>query len=162
MTSSFLIDTLAGLLTPRATQDGLLRALDEVMTAFGAVTGTLHRADPSGAELHAVAIRGVPPDVQPKIARIPFGKGMAGLCAARKEAVTVCDLQTDTSGSARPGARATGVEGAIVVPILAPSDGRVLGTLGIGKAAAHEYTAGESELLARCASHFAHALGARA
>ena len=42
---------------------------------------------------------------------------MAGLAVQRKEPVSVCNLQTDASGAARPGAKATGMEGALVVPI---------------------------------------------
>jgi hypothetical protein len=41
---------------------------------------------------------------------VPIGKG-TGLAAERKEPISVCNLQTDSSGDARPGAKATGMEG---------------------------------------------------
>jgi GAF domain-containing protein len=54
---------------------------------------------------------------------------MAGLAVERGEPVDACNIQTDTSGDVRPGAKATGMEGAIVVPVF---DGaRVIGALGI-------------------------------
>ena len=48
--------------------------------------------------------------------------------AERAEPVTACNLQTDTSGDVRPGARATGLQGSICVP---PHEERInpIGTL---------------------------------
>ena len=60
---------------------------------------------------------------------VPVGKGMAGLCVERNEPVNACNIQTDASGDVRPGARATGLQGAIVVPIV--RDGAPVGALGI-------------------------------
>ena len=69
------------------------------------------------------------PPVLAIIQRIPVGKGMAGFAVARGEPVDACNIQTDTSGDVRPGAKATGMEGAIVVPVF---DGaRVIGALGV-------------------------------
>lgn len=117
-------------------------ALGAVADAFGAVTATLHRAEPATATLHLVAQRGLPPHVAEITAVIPYGKGMAGICAERAEPVTVCNLQTDDSGVARPGARETGVAGALVVPVPSPRGG-LAGTLGVGKHGAHDYSPGE-------------------
>lgn len=133
-------------------------ALDEIALALGAVTVTVHRADPAGRRLHLVASKGMPESLIPITREIPFGKGMAGLCAERLEPVTLCNLQTDGSGAARPGARETGVAGAIVVPVLSSRDGGLVGTLGIGKAAAHDYTAEEREAIGGCARALAAAL----
>ena len=59
-----------------------------------------------------------------------LGKGIAGEAAATGKPVTLCNLQTDASGVARPGAKATGLGGSLCVPAF---DGdRVVGTLGIG------------------------------
>ena len=70
-----------------------------------------------------------PPSVLAIIQKIPVGKGMAGLAVERREPVDACNIQTDMSGDVRPGAKATGMEGAIVVPAF---DGaRVVGALGI-------------------------------
>ena len=64
------------------------------------------------------------------------------MAAEREEAVQICNLQTDDSGTARPGAKATGMEGSIAVPIWAEEEGkRVLkGVLGVGKTTAHQYS----------------------
>ena len=76
---------------------------------------------------------------------------MAGVCAAQNEPVSSCNIQTDSSGNVRPGARATGVNGAIVVPIR-DAAGQVRGTLGIGVHRDHDYDADEiARLLAEAA-----------
>jgi putative methionine-R-sulfoxide reductase with GAF domain len=86
------------------------------------------------------------------IETIPFGKGIAGVAAQRRKPVTICNIQTDASGITRPGAKSTGVEGAIAVPIL---DGKkLIGVLGIGKAQAHTYSAAEAKQLRQCAKLF--------
>lgn len=130
------------------------RALDLVADEFDARTATLHRADSEKRTLHLLASRGIPDKLLPITQTIPFGKGMAGICAERRDFVTVCNLQTDESGVARPAAKETGVEGAIVTPIL--RTGRDLaGTLGVGKAGEHDYTEVERATLAACAAVFA-------
>ena len=63
------------------------------------------------------------------IRRIPVGKGMAGLAAERAEPVQVCNLQTDASGTARLGARSTGMRGSICVPMM--KGARMVGVLGV-------------------------------
>ncbi len=140
----------------------LARALDAIADAFAAPTAALHAVDPGSdplrPDLVAVAERGSPEQVRAHTRRIPFGKGMAGICAERREPVTVCNLQTDASGVVRPGARETGVAGAIVVPLLEPGGERLIGTLGIGKAGEHTYTEDEQRLLAACAAVLAKTL----
>ena len=82
--------------------------------------------------------------------KIPVGKGMAGICAERKEPVTMCNLQTDDSGVARPSAKDTKVEGAVVVPLM-DEEGNVVATLGVGKAGEYEYSEEEIQCLEGCA-----------
>ncbi len=108
----------------------LAAALAVVQRTFGAQMGTLHRLGSDG-HLHLVAASaGIPEPVLAASRRIPLGKGIAGEAAATGKPVTLCNLQTDTSGVARPGAKATGAGGSLCVPVL---DGtRVVGTLGIG------------------------------
>jgi putative methionine-R-sulfoxide reductase with GAF domain len=77
---------------------------------------------------------------------IPPGKGLAGLAAQGTTCITVCNLQTDESGQARPAARATGMEGAITAPCLAP-DGRVIGVVGVANAQARTFTEVEQAAL---------------
>jgi putative methionine-R-sulfoxide reductase with GAF domain len=87
----------------------------------------------------------------PKIDNIPFGKGIAGCAAQRKEAVQLCNLQEDLGGVAKPDARKTNVQGALAVPIVTPA-GQVVGVLGIGKMSPYEFTDAESADLAACAA----------
>jgi L-methionine (R)-S-oxide reductase len=107
----------------------LSEALGCLVRHFAADTVTLHLLEEDGM-LHLKALSGqFPPPVLAIIQKIPVGKGMAGLEVARGEPVDACNIQTDTSGGVRPGAKATGMEGAIVVPVF---DGaRVVGALGI-------------------------------
>ena len=72
---------------------------------------------------------------------IPVGKGIAGQVAAENRPVTICNLQTDSSGVAKPGAKQTGVGGALCVPIRRGDE--ILGTFGIGTLREHEYSAVE-------------------
>jgi GAF domain-containing protein len=134
------------------------QVLEEIARAFGAQTATLHAADADGTHLLAVADRGIPEAVRAHTRRIPFGKGMAGICAERRAPVTVCNLQTDESGVVRPGAKETGVAGAIVVPVLDAGGARLVGTLGIGKPGEHDYTDEEQRTLTRCAELMSSAL----
>jgi L-methionine (R)-S-oxide reductase len=103
--------------------------LSRIVREFGADTGTLHMLESDGL-LHLKGTSGhFPPPVLEVIRAIPVGKGMAGLAVERGQPVDACNIQTDTSGDVRPGAKATGMEGAIVVPVF---DGeRVIGALGI-------------------------------
>lgn len=120
--------------------------LVKVLANFQCVTGTVHRTDPSTGLLTLVAHEGIPPQVLPmllpKIDNIPFGKGIAGCAAQRKEAVQLCNLQEDLGGVAKPNARQTNVQGALAVPIVG-ADGKVLGVLGIGKMQPYDFTATE-------------------
>src|ERR1700683_3935578 len=104
-------------------------ALGRIVRDFGRDTGTLHIIGNDGL-LHLQEVCGhFPPPVLDVIRIIPVGKGMAGLAVERGQPVDACNIQTDTSGDVRPGAKATGMEGAIVVPVF---DGqRVVGALGI-------------------------------
>jgi len=120
--------------------------LVQVLNNFSCVTGTLHRTDPSTGLLTLVTQHGIPPHVLPmllpKIDNIPFGKGIAGCAAQRKEAVQLCNLQEDLGGVAKPDARKTNVQGALAVPIVG-SDGKVIGVLGIGKMQPYEFNDSE-------------------
>jgi len=135
-------------------------ALGLIAGAFEARTATLHRARAGSTTLELVSQLGLPEQLLPIVKTIPFGKGMAGLCAERRAPVSLCNLQTDASGDARPGAKQTGVEGAISVPVLSAT-GELLGTLGIGKPVAHDYTPDEEATLLDCARALGRALGSQ-
>jgi signal transduction protein with GAF and PtsI domain len=120
--------------------------LVQVLNNFACVTGTLHRTDPTTGLLMLVTQHGIPPQVLPmmlpKIDNIPFGKGIAGCAAQRKEAVQLCNLQEDLGGVAKPDAQKTNVQGALAVPMVG-SDGKVVGVLGIGKMQPYEFNDSE-------------------
>ena len=120
--------------------------LARTLENFQCVTGTIHRTDPSKGLLALIAHQGIPPQVLPmllpKIDNIPFGKGIAGCAAQRKEAVQLCNLQEDLGGVAKPDARKTNVQGALAVPVVG-ADGKVIGVLGIGKMQPYDFTEAE-------------------
>jgi L-methionine (R)-S-oxide reductase len=153
------LETLAAAVDTALTAPGpasaaLQAALDTIASEYEARTATLHVADLADRRLHMVAYRGIPEHVVAITREIPFGKGMAGLCADRLAPVMVCNIQQDASGQSRPGAKETGVAGAIVVPVLG-KDGQLVGTLGIGKAAEHDYSDAEQQALEACATRLA-------
>ena len=127
--------------------------LEEIVRAFGADLGTIHRLEGEGLLVLRAAV-GVPPPVLKLIERVPVGKGMAGLAAERNEPVSSCNIQTDRTGDVQPGARATGASGALVVPIR-DAAGKAVGALGIGVNRAHQYTAEETARLVSAAAALA-------
>ena len=104
-----------------------------------------------------VAHLGLPPPLIAITQHIPFGKGIAGLCAERLEPITLCNLQTDNSGTAKPDAKQTGVAGAISVPVFG-AGGALIGTLGIGKPHEHTYSDDEQRILGEWAALLGRAL----
>lgn len=118
---------------------------------FGCQAGTVHRVEDGVLKL--VAHSGIPAAVAQIVATVPIGKGIAGLAAERREPITICNLQTDSSGQARPGAKATGMEGSLAVPAIAGPHLR--GVLGIAKAAPHDWTNAETNLLMAIAARMA-------
>jgi L-methionine (R)-S-oxide reductase len=123
--------------------------LDQIVRSFSADTGTLHLVEDGVLVLKGQV--GLPPHVQEIVRRVPIGKGMAGLAAERNAPVSSCNIQTDATGDVRPGAKQTGVNGAIVVPVRDAS-GAVRGALGIGVHRVYEYTDEETERLMEEAS----------
>lgn len=132
--------------------------LGSILADFGCQTGTIHRTAGDGETLELVVQAGVPEVLLEKISTIPFGKGIAGAAAERKEAVELCNLQQDLGGVAKPDARQTGVSGSIAVPIFAGGSQQVIGTLGIGKYAPYEFTDAEKSSLAGIAAELAHVI----
>ena len=118
----------------------LQEKLEEIIREFAADTGSIHLLE--NGVLMMKAHVGLPPHIISHVSTVPVGKGMAGLAAQRNEPVSVCNLQTDESGRFPSGAKATGVNGAIVVPIR-DDQGQMQGTLGIGVHRDYEYAADE-------------------
>ena len=120
--------------------------LSTVISAFDCTTGTIHFLDEKSGLLKVQAHQGIPPFLIPKLSEIPIGKGMAGIAAERREAVEMCNLQTDDSGVARPAAKETKVEGSIAAPMML--NGTLYVTLGIAKPVPYDFTKEEvSDLL---------------
>ncbi len=119
--------------------------LAKLLEAFQCPVGTIHTLDSSTGMLKIRARRGIPDSILDKVRMIPIGKGMAGIAAERKQAVQVCNLQTDNSGVAKPGARDTRMEGSISAPMLL--NGKLYGTLGVAKPIPYEFTDDESGTL---------------
>jgi putative methionine-R-sulfoxide reductase with GAF domain len=118
-------------------------ALLELVAVCNASTGTIFSFDESRGILELTAQVGLPQALLPVVQSIPLGKGIAGLAAERREAVQICNLQTDTSGVARPGAKQTGVSGSIAIPL--EIEGKLVGVLGIGMNCEHTFTESEME-----------------
>lgn len=139
-----LLDQVAALLKHRddAALEKILRA---VLAEFHSETGTIHRLDRDKQLLHLAAQVGLPPQMLEVVKTIPVGKGIAGQTVERGGPVTICNLQTDTSGVAKPGARQTGVGGALCVPLR--HGDTIVGTIGVGTMRQHEYTAEETRTL---------------
>ena len=119
--------------------------LDQVVARFRADSGTIHLIGADGALHLRAASAGIPPVVLDTVKTVPVGKGMAGLAVERRRPVDACNIQTDDSGDVRPGARATGLQGSIVVPMLCGND--PLGALGVGNRHERTFTSEEQDRL---------------
>lgn len=124
--------------------------LDETIRTLGCQAGTVHWFDAQSGLLKLAASRNIPEPITHLVATVPVGKGIAGLAAQNREPVSICNLQTDTSGQARPAAKTTGMEGSLAVPMLVA--GELRGVLGVAMAAAHNWNDAEKSLLLAIAS----------
>lgn len=143
-----LPDSLSAALAEPNPADAVLHV---ALAHFACQTGTVHIL--RDGVLRLAAHVGIPAPLLPVIETVPIGKGIAGLAAERCAPVTMCNLQTDTSGDARPAAKTTGMEGAIAVPMLV--DGELCGVFGVAKAEAHDWTSEEKSELMEIAARLA-------
>jgi L-methionine (R)-S-oxide reductase len=127
--------------------------LRDALAKFNSETGTIHRLHEPTQLLRLVAQVGLPPQLLDIVTIIPVGKGIAGETVQKNRPVTICNLQTDTSGVAKSGAKQTGVGGALCVPIRAGD--KIVGTFGIGTKREHEYSAAEINALQDIANSLA-------
>lgn len=127
-----------------------------VLADFDCVTGTLHRFDTTDQHLKLVAQQGIPEVLMPVVQSIPLGKGIAGAAAQTRQPVEMCNLQTDHSGVAKPGAKQTQVQGSMAVPVL--NGEHLCGTLGIGKMVPYDFTPEEKTRLLTVARDIAERL----
>lgn len=137
-------------------EEAIERALWEVTTKLRADTATLHLLDRERGVLVLAGEIGLPEELLPIVKEIPLGKGIAGECAKTGQPVTICNLQTDDSGVARPGARKTGVQSSLCVPLLRGDE--VVGTLGVGRRRHQPFTPSEQDELELAAAVFAEEL----
>ena len=114
--------------------------LEAELSRHGAVAGTVHRR--AGDLLHIEAAVNIPPPVREKTARIPRGKGMAGLAWERDRTVSTCNLVTDRSGDVRPGARAVGAGAALAIPVR-DAAGELRAVVGIAFAEERDFSEAE-------------------
>jgi len=102
--------------------------LESLLARVGGVAGTVH--EQRGADLYLTAAHNIPPPVVAIVAHVPHGKGMAGIAQVKKQPVQTCNLQTDDSGTIKPGAKAVGAQAAIALPVLDDS-GEVRAIVGL-------------------------------
>jgi hypothetical protein len=89
--------------------------LRELLGRHGAVAGTVHIV--RGDALEIAAAHNIPPKVVEVTARIPMGKGMAGLAWQHDKPISTCNLQEDASGAVKPGAKAVDGKAAVALPV---------------------------------------------
>jgi hypothetical protein len=124
--------------------------LESFVRAQGGVAGTVHRRTAAGDLALAAAVN-IPPKVQEIVARVPVGKGMAGLAIERGQAVTSCNIKTDSSGQVRPGARAIDAQAGAALPVRDP-DGSVRAVVGVAFTQEKSFTMAELDALEAAAS----------
>ncbi|MGA3284075.1 MAG: sulfotransferase [Verrucomicrobiota bacterium] len=123
----------------------LEQALRTVLVDFHSETGTIHLLDRKKQSLHLAAQLGLPPKLLDAVRMIPVGKGVAGQTVAHGKPVVMCNLQTDTSGVARPAAQQSGIGGMLCVPLR--NGEAIVGAIGVGTTRPYEYTPEEMQSL---------------
>lgn len=101
--------------TNQAQQDWL----ESLIAQLGGVAGTVHVQ--RGDDLFLTAAHNIPPQVIAIVAHVPHGKGMAGLAQLKRAPVQTCNLQTDDTGTIKPGAQAVDAQAAVALPVFDPS-----------------------------------------
>ena len=94
------------------TLDAWLRSF---LARHGAIAGTVHVVTDDVLAIRAAV--NIPPKVQEVTARIPLGKGMAGLAWEHDQAISTCNLKEDASGAVKPGAKAVDAKAAVALPV---------------------------------------------
>jgi L-methionine (R)-S-oxide reductase len=142
-----ILQTIARVLSNAPTSEaGIETALDAILAATETTCGTVHLLQADRATLRLVAARQIPPPVLEKIRVIPIGKGMAGVAFESKQPVTTCNLQQDDAGGViRQGARATGVQGALALPLLRGEE--AVGALGVATREPRDFSRTEIDRL---------------
>ena len=141
-------------------EQGAQLALEAIMEETATATGTVHLIPRGGQILELLAAKNIPAGVLEKVRTIPVGKGMGGVAVERRQPVTTCNLQEDDAGGViRQGARATGAQGALAVPMI--SDDQAIGALGVATNEPRDFTRTEIDAILGMGSVLARALRAR-
>lgn len=130
--------------------------LGEYLSGAGAVAGTVHVREGDGLRLRAAS--NIPEPVQSAVRWVPRGKGMAGLAFESGEPVQTCNLQDDSSGQVRPGAKAVNAGAAIAMPVL-DRQGEIAAVVGVAFAEKREIPQAEVSRLGHDAASLLTALG---
>jgi hypothetical protein len=123
--------------------------LSQLLRRHGAAAGTIHRLVDGVLVLEAAI--NIPEPVRNVVARVPPGKGMAGLALTRGVPVQTCNLQTDDTGDVRPGARAVDAQAAVALPVR-DAKGAVRAVVGVAFAQERELPREELDALAAAAA----------
>ncbi|HEX4451547.1 MAG TPA: GAF domain-containing protein [Kofleriaceae bacterium] len=110
-----------------------------------AVAGTVHVV--RGDMLTIAGAINIPPKVQEVTAKIPIGKGMAGLAWQHDKPIQTCNLKDDNTGAVKPGAKAVDAKAAVALPIHDGS-GTVRAVVGLAWMHDHELTKSELDAIA--------------
>lgn len=141
-------------------EQGAELALEIILAETTTTSGTVHLIPRGGQMMELLAARDIPPVVLEKVRVIPIGKGMAGVAVEKRQPVTTCNLQQDDAGGIiRQGARATGAQGALAVPVIV--DGEAIGALGVATRDPRDFTRAEIDAIMAIASVLGTALRAR-
>lgn len=110
-------------------QDPVQAFLETFIRSNQGIAGTVHRRS-AADDLELIASLNIPPPVLTIVARVPRGKGMAGLAFERNAFISTCNIKTDTTGQVRPGARAVDAQAAVALPVH-DGQGQVRAVVGI-------------------------------
>ncbi len=118
--------------------------LSKFVERHGGVSGTVHLLENEMLTLSAAV--NIPPHVRELVARIPRGKGMAGLAWERNEPVVTCNLKEDNSGNVRPGAKAVNAGSGVALPVRNAANG-IRAIVGIAYKDPRELSQAEIDIL---------------
>ena len=122
--------------------EGFIKELD-------AFAGTVHIQ--RGDDLYLTAAHNIPPHVVQIVSHVPHGKGMAGVAQVKKAPVQTCNLQTDATGTIKPGAKAVDAQAAVALPVL-DDGGGVRAVVGVAWRREGEISAEQEQAMMRAAA----------
>jgi hypothetical protein len=127
--------------------------LESLIAELHGAAGTVHVQ--RDEDLYLTAAHNIPPPVVAIVARVPHGKGMAGMAQVKKMPVQTCNLQTDETGNIKPGAKAVDAQAAIALPVLDGS-GALRAVVGIAWSQEREIQPDEERAMMELAATLPH------